>query len=108
MRIDPLHFVWFYTEFNAYFLLKFQLFFLSLGIYIDDGNATNVFNTDGERWPFGNYTFKKDIFIFKENTENTIVVIPKLSSDGCRLVVNIKISLSKVAYSKMMFLSHKV
>jgi len=57
------------------------------GIYIDDGNATNVFNTDGERWPFGNYTFKKDIFIFKENTENTIVVIPKLSSDGCRLVV---------------------
>ena len=48
-------------------------------------------NTDGNQWPFANYTIKDDVVVYQENADNLVFIIPKLSSVGCRVMVQITI-----------------
>ena len=56
-------------------------------MYIDNQNATNVFNADGYNWPTGNYTVNGNVFVYRNTSSLSTILIPKLSNYGCRILV---------------------
>eukprot|EP00794_Sanderia_malayensis_P012677 gene12677-13978_t len=57
------------------------------GIRLDDRNSTNVFNSDGWRWPSGNYSIHKNNIVYDRNDKIETIKINKLVDHGCRVVI---------------------